>query len=390
MPQISPGASIVRPGVFALLEDKIQARMARGESIVPLHIGDTHLMPPTCAQIDTVAQEPHASLYRYGPTAGVPELRSAIAASVGLLSDPAAHVHIGFGATHAFYSTARALLGNGDEVLVAAPYWPLTPGVFHACGVLPIEVDLSVPMLQGESLDVAQALEAKRTSRTRAIYLASPNNPDGFVWHPSALRALYTYAEEHDLWVFSDEVYRDFVYEGSHLSARTLDPEQTRTIVLGSLSKSHALAGYRIGYAIANADVVARARRISTHTGFNVPVMLQHAAARALRQGADWLREAKQTYADARTCSMDVLSSAGVPFVGGAAGSYVFVDLTEVLAGREMHVFLDALLDRGVLLAPGASSGASYQTWARICYTSAPKQVVSQGIHELIALARTF
>jgi aspartate/methionine/tyrosine aminotransferase len=390
VPQVSPTASLVRAGVFAQLEDKIRARQAAGAPLVPLHIGDTFLTPHASAHVDTLTRGA-AEPYRYGPTGGLDVLRTALAtmlSSTANVIDPNTSVHIGFGATHALFSSARALLGHGDDVLLAAPYWPLTPGVFHACGAQVIDVDISTAILQGATLDLVAAFEQKRTPNTRAIYFASPNNPDGFVWSSSHLRALFNYAVEHDLWIFADEVYRDYVYEGVHTSMLQVDNSLERTLVFGSLSKSHALAGYRIGYAVANADVIARARRVSTHTGFNVPAVLQEAGARALTDGATWVANARATYASARTASRVALAE--IPSVTGSGGTYHFLNLDKVLAGRSIHTFLDALLDRGVLLAPGGSSGERYATWARLCFTSVPEPTLLQGIAELVALARRF
>ncbi|MBP9113054.1 MAG: pyridoxal phosphate-dependent aminotransferase [Polyangiaceae bacterium] len=387
MPHFSPAASVVTPGVFALLEGKIRERQQRGETVLPLQIGDTYLEPPRESRV-ALFQEATAN-YRYGPIQGAEVLREAIAKHLGGHLSAGDQVHIGFGATHALFSSVRSFLGHGDDVLIATPTWPLTKGVFHAAGARPVEVDVSTRLLLGESFDLSAELEAKRTPETRALYIASPNNPDGFVWPENLLRSLFAYAEKHDLWIVSDEVYRDYVYEGAHVSMLSVDPSLSRTVVIGSLSKSHALAGYRLGYAIANAEVVRRARRVSTHTGFNVPLVLQEAGARAFT-GSDWIAEARALYKRARAQSAEILRAHGLPFVSGDGGTYHFVDLTKMLGGRPMEEMMEHLLHHGILVAPGASTGSSYAGWVRICFTSVPLATLTEGIHAFSVAALAF
>jgi aspartate/methionine/tyrosine aminotransferase len=388
MPVISPHASIVRPGVFALLEAKIQARARAGAVTIPLHIGDTYLKPHASARIDAFNET--ASSYPYGPTAGLPALREALASARGFALDPEHEVHIAAGATHALFCAARALLGHGDEVLVLTPYWPLTPGVFHAAGAMPIEVALSTRLQCGETLNLEAELAAHLTERTKALYLATPNNPDGFVWQPADLAGLYAFAERHDLWIFSDEVYADYVYEGTHTSMLALDPARVRTLAFGSFSKSHALAGYRVGYSFGPREVVARARRVSTHSGFNVPVLLQEACTQALLNGHEWLTHAHGAYRGARHASRAALIAAGHRVLSGQGGTYHFVDLAPVLRGRPLNDFLEHALNAGVLVAPGSSSGAAYAEWVRICFTSVPEATLLDGVTLFVGAAAQF
>src|SRR5262245_19833970 len=143
--RISETARGMRPGVFAELERHLAARTARGGDVVPLHIGDTYLAPPPSAHLGAFVEKagPDPSLYRYGPTAGLPALRDAIGAWLErrrALAGAAYDILLGAGGTHSLYCMARALLDPGDDVLVCAPYWPLAPGIFHQAGARSIEV----------------------------------------------------------------------------------------------------------------------------------------------------------------------------------------------------------------------------------------------------------
>jgi aspartate/methionine/tyrosine aminotransferase len=381
--------------VFADLQARIDGLAQRGVELVPLQIGDTFLAPPRAAS-DVLASVDGAdsSIYRYGPTAGVAALREAVARKVrahGLLVDASEEVLVGNGGTHALFCAARAVLDAGDEVLVASPYWPLAPGVFTSCGATPVEVPLTQRIYDDPSLDAGTLLSAALSPKTKALYLVSPNNPDGKVLSRRDLESVAAFAIEHDLWVFSDEVYADTVFEGEHLSIATLSEMRDRTIVLHSMSKSHALAGCRVGFAVAPAPVVASARRVSTHSAFNVSMVMQRAALAALGDDA-FPRAARETYRAARDLAMKALEGAPVKVHRAQGATYLFVDFAPAFASmrpervgaRPLLALLERGVDRGVLLAPGDAFGVGYETCARLCTTAVPAERVVLGIERLL------
>jgi aspartate/methionine/tyrosine aminotransferase len=391
-PRLSESAQHIRPGVFAELQRHIDAYAARGGEMIPLHIGDTHLGPPPSAHFAAALDDDPAaaSMYRYGSTLGLPELREAIAARLRSRGfgdvDGAHHVHVTAGATHALFCAARAVLDPGDEVLVAAPYWPLCTGIFHACSARPVEVPLTNLLYADGARDAAEGFAAALTPRTKALYLITPNNPDGKVLTRGQLAQIAAFAEEHDLWVFADEVYADVVFsepEAPHVSIASLPGMARRTISVFSFSKSHALAGARVGYVVAPAEVITAVRRVSTHTVFNVPVVMQRAALGALLSGDDWVEAARDTYRTARDTAVAALAGSNVRFAVAEGGSYLFLDFAPALHGLPLHVLLERAIDRGVLLAPGDAFGRAYGTCARLCYTSVPAARVVEGIARL-------
>jgi aspartate/methionine/tyrosine aminotransferase len=398
-PPLSSTAARIRPPVFADLQSRIDALAARGEQLVPLQIGDTWLAPPAAAsRVLAEIDASDASIYRYGPTAGLPALREAIAKTVrrhGLDVDPVDEVLVGNGGTHALFCVARAVLDAGDEVLMASPYWPLAPGIFTACGAIPVEVPLTQRLYQDESqdesLDAGALFAAAITPRTKAIYVISPNNPDGKVLRRHQLERIAAVAREHDLWVFSDEVYAETVFEGAHVSIASLPDMRDRTIVLHSMSKSHALAGCRVGFAIAPGAVVASGRRVSTHSAFNVSIVMQRAALAALADES-FPKAAKATYRDARDRAVKALAGAPVKAHRADGATYLFVDFApafeamgpERAGARPLFALLERAVDRGVLLAPGDAFGAGYETCARLCTTAVPIDRVLVGIDRLL------
>jgi aspartate/methionine/tyrosine aminotransferase len=377
---LSAAATSVRQSIFATLQGRIEAYVAGGGTLIPLQIGDTYLAPPAAAL--AIANGDHTDVSMYGRPPGLSELREAIAtfrSARGLMAR-AANVHVGCGCTHALFCAVRAVIDPGAEVLVASPYWPLFPGLLETAGGRLVDVPLSAGMYVDARFDVTAALERARTERTRAVYFITPNNPDGMVYPRAALEQIAAFAERHNLWVLSDEVYADFVYEGEHLSIASLPGMAERTVTSFSMSKSHALAGARIGYVVAPERVIDATRRISNHTVYNVPVAMQRIAHAALVSGDEWLTDAHATYRAARDAISSALGAIGVVHHVPRGGSFFYFDVASRLGGRTIHTLLEHGIDQGVLLAPGDAFGDGCDTWLRLCFTGAPLAEVEEGV----------
>jgi aspartate/methionine/tyrosine aminotransferase len=387
---LSRSALAIRAGVFADLASRIEAHTRRGGDLIELHIGDTHRRPPesaTFAQVDAPAFDP--AVYRYGAVTGLDALKRAFAARLAVRGhgpatiDPARQVLVGCGATHALFCAVRAVVDPGDEVFVASPYWPLAVGVIRAAGAVPVEVPLSARLYADPQLDAADVFAEALTPRTRAIYFITPNNPDGKVLSAVDLARIARLAIERDLWVIADEVYADYVYQGGHASIARHDGMAERTISVYSLSKSHALAGVRVGFAVAPERVTELARRVATHTVFNVPVAAQRVALAALAAPVAWIDDGRREYRDARDATLRGLEGSGVQVFAPEGGSYAFIDFEPVLGGRTLKDLLERAIDRGVLLAPGEAFGSAFSLWARLCFTSVPRGRVVEGVARL-------
>ncbi len=397
-PRLGHGAATLRRGVFAALEERIAEVRGRGVELVPFHIGDTHRTPPLAAREALVATG--AETYRYGPTAGLGKLREALAAFVSEQRYKLAPAHtpttsaeilVGAGGTHALHCVSRVLLDPGDEVIVLSPYWPLAPGIFEAQGARCVEVvvDLGARALSGDAL--LAKLQTAVTARTRAVYFVSPGNPDGAVFRREHLEAILEVAVASDLWVLADEVYADTTYDVAHVPFRAAfgatgakaESARARSVSLYSFSKSFALAGQRVGFAVAPPAVVAAALRIATHTVFNVPLASQQAAAAALEAPGAFLAETREAYRLTRDAVATALAEAGVPAPLPDAGVYFFLELEEILGGRPLDDLLLACVDEGVLLAPGPAFGEAFGTRARLCFTSVDHATTLVGIERL-------
>ena len=394
MPVLSETARGIRPGVFAELQAHIEAH--RSPDAVPLHIGDTYLEPPQAARYGAIIESSGAGddQYRYGAVAGLAGLRAAIAEELcgqhrAFPNVDAMNVLVGVGATHALFCGARAVLDPGDDVLLAAPYWPLAPGILRACGARVIEVPLTQRLYAEPTLDAGSVFASAATPRTKAIYLITPNNPDGKVLSREQLASIAALARERDLWVIADEVYADFTFGAPHISIASLPEMAARTLTAYSFSKSHALAGARVGCLVASEEVVTVARRVSTHSVFNVPVLMQRAAVAALAAGPRWIERASLIYRNSLDAASEALHRLPVHFHVAEGGAYLFVDFAEVLGDRPLRVLLEKGIERGVLLAPGEAFGEAYTTFARLCFTAVPLPRLIDGISRLKAAVRS-
>jgi aspartate/methionine/tyrosine aminotransferase len=392
-PPLAHAASQIRPSVFAELQSRIDAHVRAGGRLIPLHIGDTVRPPPDAARLSVAAAGDDPALYRYGPTAGLSALREAVAARVaselgdGETVDAEQEVLIGAGATHALACLLRCILEPGDEVVLPTPFWPLTPGVIEAAGGRVVEV----PLHPVESLP--ERIAAARTARTKVVYLISPNNPDGTVIPSTVVARVHRDLVERRAWLVADEVYFDYIY-GERATRMAAHPgARDHTITVGSLSKSHALAGARVGWAVAPAPLITAARRMSVHTLFNVPLVAQRAALAALREGDGWIAAALEDYRSARAIALEGLAPLarhGVEWRVPDGGSYVFLELGPLLrrAGHEAssaRPLLESMIDAGVLLSPGDASGSRHATAARLCFTAVELADLREGIARIAA-----
>jgi aspartate/methionine/tyrosine aminotransferase len=373
-PDISSAAAAMPSSIFARLVEKLAGH--RGE-IFPFHLGDTYLGPPDGAHL---IDEPES--YTYHPPAGHPALIEAVAEKLsrqnGLAAGPA-NVQITCGATQALGAAMRTVADPGDEVILLAPYWPLIRGQVIAVGARPVEVPFTSRLYDDPGLDVRALVREYVSPRTAAIYVTTPNNPDGKVVPKAALAAVADVASEAGLWILSDEVYEDYVFEGAHASIGAMLPE--RTLTAFSFSKSYAQAGLRVGYLHGPETVIATVRKLVNHAVYSVPRATQRAALAALRSGAGYLAATREEIRGARDVAFEALARLGIAPHRPEGASYVFVDLSRF--GDHSLGVLERLAEVGVLLAPGDAFGRSFAPWARFCYTAVPRGRLIAGLARL-------
>ena len=376
-PRLSAAADAVPSSIFARLYEKLSRFQG---DVIPLQIGDTHLSPPVLLpELDLAGGR---ELYAYAPPQGWPPLVAALVEKVRARNRiPLAPdgVQVTCGATHALSCAVGALLDPGDEILLLTPHWPLIRGIAQSRSAVPIEVPFTQPVIAGA--DPAAVLEGVVTPRTTAIYLCTPNNPDGLVLDDRTLGAIAEVALRHDLWVLADEVYEDYVYDGAHRSIAALPEMAARTVTVFSFSKSYAQAGLRVGYAVGPPAAMAAIRKMANHSVYNVPQAMQKAALAALDRGAPFLAAARQTYRRARDRARGLIAA---PCGEPNGSTYLFLDLRRWAGQGEgdacAMTVLEQIAEAGVLLAPGAPFGEMYGHHARLCFTAVDEARLEEGI----------
>jgi N-succinyldiaminopimelate aminotransferase len=367
-PETAPSSHSLSDGVFG----KLVQRASATQRVYSLHVGDTYLEPLDVARAEAQLSGSIPRLHNYAPVQGEPELLRAIVRKVqkrsGVTVDPAC-VQVMAGATGAMGVICNTLLETGDEVIIPAPFWPLMRGAVRARGGTPIEVPLYT-RLDEPGFDPVAAIEAALTPRTCAIYLNTPHNPTGRVLSERAIAGIAQLAEQHRLWIISDDVYED-VWFGAHeppsLFAR---PDlAARTIATHSVSKAYALAGARVGYTHGPREVMDVIRGVQTFYSYCAPRPMQFGAALALEQGDEWLVNMRTLYGRAGRMAARALE---IPEPEG--GTFLFFDLKPFMRPSEgLTEVLERCLDGGVMLTPGTACGTDYGTWARLCFTTVPE-----------------
>jgi len=355
---------------------------APADEVCPLNVGDTWLEPMEGARLEDIAQSEHEGLNRYSDPRGVPELIDAIVEKVRSCNRIAAErgsVLVSAGATSALACAVGTLAGPGEEVLILAPFWPLIRGTVQAFRATPVEVPFYDRVDSPEA--AVEVVRERLSERTVALYVCTPSNPTGRVLPEAQLVALADLARRENLWLISDEVYEDYVYCGKHVSLARFAPE--RTLTSFSFSKAYGVAGYRVGYLVGPEPVIAQVGKIGTHTYYCAPTAAQHAAHRMLEAGGRWVERARREYVAVAESASRAL---GVTMPEGS--TFLFLDAGRALDERGTPGFLADLLEQGVALAPGSSSGEAYASWVRLCYTAAPPDRVLRAIDQLAARLR--
>jgi len=376
-PGYSPSVQSIAGAVYSALAHRLATY--QGE-VYPLHVGDTWMEPPEGCRMEdlTVAENP--GMHRYAPPQGMPALIDAIVERVrqrtGVPTERE-NVLVATGATGGLAAVAGAIVAPRDEVLMLAPHWPLITGIVQSFHGVPVDVPFFGVADSPET--AVEAVRERLTERTVALYLNTPSNPTGRLIPRSWIEALVEWARREDLWIIADEVYEDYVYEGEHTYTRPLAPE--RTFASHSFSKAYGMAGNRCGYIVGPAEAVVQLRKVGMHSFYSTPTASQLAALRVLGPVGDaWVARARELYQQAGERAAARL---GLPAPRGS--SFLFFDVAHHLDETGLAGFLERCVDRGLLLAPGPSFGP-YPTHVRLCFTSAPTDVIHRGVEALAPL----
>jgi aspartate aminotransferase len=295
--RISARVSAITESATLAVDAKAKALKAAGRPVIGFGAGEPDFPTPDYIVEAAARACAEPRFHKYTPTAGLPELREAVAAKTardsGLQVSPG-QVLITNGGKQAVYQTFAALLDPGDEVLLPTPYWTTYPESIALAGGTAVSV-----MTDENSgyLTTVEQLEAHRTDRTKLVLLVSPSNPTGAVYPPEQVAEIGRWAAQAGLWVVTDEIYEHLVYgDARFVSLPVVAPEiADRCVVLNGTAKTYAMTGWRVGWMIGPPDVIKAATNLQSHATSNVCNVAQAAALAAVRgdlAAAERMREA--------------------------------------------------------------------------------------------------
>jgi arginine:pyruvate transaminase len=361
-------------------------RKQAGEDIIMLSVGD-HDFDSPAETVEACVTALRAGHHHYTQLPGLPRLRAAMARvsteATGVETD-AAQVIATPGGQAALYAAVQATIDRGDHAIVVAPYYATYPGTFRAA-----EAEFTVVETRAENgfQPDAKAIAAAIRPNTRAILINSPNNPTGAIYTRQSLETLSALCIEHDLWLLSDEVYWT-LGGGEHFSPRSLPGMAERTLVINSMSKSHGMTGWRIGWLTGSADMIALLISLNLVTTYGLTDFVSHAASEALENGYG-VKEIAETYGRRRKVFLDAMRGTNDIVVRGSdGGMYVMLDVRAVEPDCERFAW--ALLEaEKVAVMPGASFGEAAAGHVRISLCQ-PEEVLQEAASRLRRFASSY
>ena len=382
---------LIHQSATVAMADRVVSLRAQGRKIIGLQTGDPDFATPA-AVIDVALHAMQAGATHYGPSRGTLELRRAIAEKLarvnGVDYDPETEILATHGAVHAYYCAIQAILNPGDEALIPDPSWATHSNM--------------ITMLRGKAVRVPapaedgfvptlEAWERALTPQTRAIVINWPSNPTGAIAPRDTLIELGKFAARHDLWIVTDEVYENLIYdEGGHTCIASLPGLKERVLLLNSLSKTYAMTGWRVGYLAAPEPVIERALKASQNSITCLVPFFQKAAAFALsdpavQQAANDMRDA---YARRRDLVLRLArehNSSLVKITPPAGAFYFFMDMRAL--NMSSIDICEALLDEAsVALVPGVAFGEQGEGFVRMTIAASEAEIEA-GFKAILAWA---
>ncbi|MBC9733048.1 pyridoxal phosphate-dependent aminotransferase [Nocardioides marmotae] len=373
------------------VDAKAKALKAEGRPVIGFGAGEPDFPTPDYIVEAAVEACRDPRNHRYTPAGGLPELKKAIAEKTrrdsGLEVDPA-QVLVTNGGKQAIYEAFAVMLDPGDEVIVPAPYWTTYPESIQLAGGVPVEV------LADETQDykvTVEQLEAARTERTKVLLFVSPSNPTGAVYSADEIRAIGAWAEEHGLWVLTDEIYEHLVYDGVETgSLPVLCPGLVdQTVVVNGVAKTYAMTGWRVGWMIAPKDLVKAAANLQSHATSNVANVSQRAALAAIEGDLAAVEEMKLAFDRRRRTIVSMLNEIdGVVCPMPTGAFYAYPSVKGLLGKEHDGKVIDTSVDLAeyilekaeVAVVPGEAFGSP--GYLRLSYALGDEDLV-EGVSRL-------
>jgi aspartate aminotransferase len=392
--RVSARIAAVSPSATLAVDAKAKALKAQGESVIGFGAGEPDFPTPEhiVAAAEAACRDPKT--HKYTPTAGLPELREALAVKTkrdsGLEVTPA-QILVTNGGKQAIANSFAALCDPGDEVLVLAPYWTTYPEVIVLAGGVPVVI--ATDAASGFRATVDQ-LEAARTPRTKVLLFVSPSNPTGAVYPRHEIEAIGRWAVEHGLWVLTDEIYEHLVYgTAEHFSMPVVVPELVdQCLVVNGVAKTYAMTGWRVGWMIGPTDMITAATNLQSHETSNVANVSQRAALAAVSGDLTAAEEMRLAFDRRRLAIHTMLNEIDGVSCNLPEGAFYAFPSVEGLYGRTIRgrrstssaELADLAIDEAkVAVVPGEAFGAP--GYFRMSYALGDDDLV-EGVSRLAKL----
>ncbi|MAZ52926.1 MAG: aspartate aminotransferase [Trueperaceae bacterium] len=352
MPQFSQAISKLKASSTVVFNTRAQEMKRQGIDVVAMTAGEPDFQPPDHV-LEAARDAVDQGLTKYTPAEGTFELREAVCgkfARENNLEYTPEQIIVGTGGKQILYNGFMAVLNPGDEVIIIAPYWVTYPAQIELAGGVPVPV--SAPPETGFIPDIDD-IRSAITARTRAIVLNSPANPTGAVYPPEVVISIAELVNEHDLWLFADDLYEHLIYDGKFTAAASYARE--RTLIIHGASKAYALTGWRIGYGAGPIDLIKAMNRLQGQSTSGANSIAQYAVTVALNEfdkTRAFIDMTLEAYRERRNLLVSGLNRMGLKTPNPRGAFYVMSDLT-VIDPNENKAALRLLEDAHVGVVPG-------------------------------------
>lgn len=387
--KISKRAQQLSPSVTLAASSKAKKLKSEGKDVLNLTVGEPDFATPKNIQEAAIQAITDGRASYYTPSAGIPQLREAVVEMIRKvygLDYEAKNVIVTDGAKYSLYLLFQAMLDVGDEVIIPVPYWVSYGEQVKLAEGTPVFVSCKQ---ENEFKVTVEQLEAARTKQTKAMILNSPSNPTGMIYTEAELTTIGNWAVEHDIMIISDDIYGQLVYNGNTFTPIATISEEIRkqTIIINGVSKSYAMTGWRIGYTIADEELIGAMNNIASHSTSNPTAVSQYAAVEALNGSQETVEEMRQAFeARLNTIYPKAAALPGFKLTKPQGAFYLFPNIRETLTlcGYDnVTDWVDDLLEEAyVALVTGEGFGSADHI--RISYAS-DLAVLEQAIERIAA-----
>lgn len=357
----------IEPSITLEITAKAKAMKDSGIDVISFGAGEPDFNTPENIQNEGI-RAIKEGLTRYTPASGIVELKKAICEKFkkdNNLDYKPSNIIISSGAKHSIHNALMAILNPGDEVIYAVPYWVSYPELVRLADGVPVLIDTKE---ENDFKFNVEDLNKVLTDKTKAIILNSPSNPTGAIYTEEELREIADWAVKNNIFIISDEIYEKLIYDDNkHVCIASFNEDIKRlTIVINGMSKSHAMTGWRIGYAAAHEQIVKVMSNIQSHATSNPCSISQYASVEGLMGDQGSVEEMKKHFVERRDYMAETINSIkGLSCRKPEGAFYIMVNFTQLLGktirGKEINSSMDfanLLLDESkVAVVPGIAFG---------------------------------